>query len=67
MAGTIARRHPDRARAFCILFSNRHLHRPKHSAQLAIVDLSPLGGSASPEDDGEKFAEGAIFPAPWAE
>ena len=44
MAGTIARRHSDRARTFCVLFSHRHLHHSQHPAQLAIVDLPALGG-----------------------
>src|SRR5205807_6354340 len=42
MAGTIARRYPDRARKFGILFSHRHLHRPQHCPELALVDLLNL-------------------------
>jgi len=42
MAGTFTRRHPDRARAFGILFPNRHLHRPQHLAQFAPLDLLNL-------------------------
>jgi hypothetical protein len=43
MAGAIARRHSDRARTFCVLFSHRHLYHSQHSAQLAIVDLPAVG------------------------
>ena len=42
MAGTVAGRHPDRARAFCVLFSHRHLHHSQHPAQLAIIDIPAL-------------------------
>ena len=49
MAGAIARRHSDRARTFCVLFSHRHLHHPEHSLESAVVDLQALGGSASPK------------------
>jgi hypothetical protein len=49
VAGTITWRHPDRARTFRVLFSHRYLHYPQHSAQLAIIDLPALGGSASPK------------------
>jgi uracil-DNA glycosylase len=49
MAGAIARRHSDRARTFCVLFSDRHLHHPEHSLELAVVDLQALGGSVCPK------------------
>ena len=49
MAGAIARRHSDRARTFCVLFSNRHLHHSQHPVQLAIIDIPALGGSAFPK------------------
>src|SRR6266576_2551602 len=42
MAGTIARRHSNRTRTFCILFSDRHLHHYQHSTQLVVVDLPAL-------------------------
>ena len=50
MAGTIARRHPDRARAFRILFSHRHVHHSQHCVEFAsfdLLDLPTLGGSAA--------------------
>jgi uracil-DNA glycosylase len=39
MAGTIAGRYQDRAGAFGILFSHRHLHHPQHCPELALLDL----------------------------
>jgi uracil-DNA glycosylase len=42
MAGTIARRRSDRARAFGILLSDRHLRRPQYFAQFAPLDLLNL-------------------------
>ena len=39
MAGTIARRYPDRKGAFGILFSDRHLHHSQHCPELAVVAL----------------------------
>ena len=42
MAGPIARRHSDRARTFRVLFSNRHVHRPQHCAEFALVNLLNL-------------------------
>ena len=39
MAGTPAGRHPRRTGALCVLFSYRHLHRPQHSPEFALVDL----------------------------
>ena len=48
MAGTVAGRHPDRARAFCVLFSHRHLHHSQHPAQLGIIDIPALGGFINP-------------------
>ena len=47
MAGTVAGRHSDRARTFCVLFSHRHLHHSQHPAQLAIIDIPALGGSVT--------------------
>ena len=43
MAGTVAGRHSDRARTFCVLFSDRYLHHSQHPAQLAIIDIPALG------------------------
>ena len=43
VAGTIARRHPDRARTHCVLFSHRHLHHTEHPVEPAILDLPALG------------------------
>ena len=42
MAGTPAGRHPRRTGAFCVLLSYRHLHRPQHCPELALVDLLNL-------------------------
>jgi uracil-DNA glycosylase len=52
MAGSIARRHSHRARAFCVLFSHCHLRHTQHCAEFAPVDLlnlPALGGLASPK------------------
>ncbi len=54
MAWADSRRHSNRARTFCFLFSHRYVHHHQHRAQpasLAILDLPSLGGSASPIDD----------------
>ena len=37
MAGTIARRYPNRARAFVVLFSHSHLHHPEHRPEFALL------------------------------
>jgi hypothetical protein len=42
MAGTPAGRHPRRTGALFVLFSYRHLHRPQHSPEFALVDLLNL-------------------------
>jgi uracil-DNA glycosylase len=45
VVGPIARRHPDRARTFRILFSDRHLHHCEHYNEcsfLALFDLSSV-------------------------
>ena len=46
MAGTPAGRHPRRTGALFVLFSHRHLHRPQHSPEFALVaalNLPALG------------------------
>ncbi len=42
MAGTLARRHSDRARTLRFLFSNRHLHHHQHRTQSALLDFPTL-------------------------
>ena len=39
MAGPIARRYPDRARTFLILFSDRYLHRGEHCLEFAFFSF----------------------------
>src|SRR5262249_23704934 len=39
MAGSIARRHSDRARAFGVLFPHRYLHRSQHCLEFDSVAL----------------------------
>ena len=51
MAGTIARRHPDRARTFCVLFSHRHLHHSQHPFEPAAIDLPTLMKMSSVNSD----------------
>jgi uracil-DNA glycosylase len=47
MARAIARRHPNRARTWRILFSDRNLHYHQHRFELVDVDLSTLSESRS--------------------
>ena len=42
MAGAFTRGHPDRARAFRFLFSDRHLHHSQHFLEPAAIDLPTL-------------------------
>jgi hypothetical protein len=42
MAGTIARRHPNRARTFSILFPHRYLRSPQHHPEFALLAIFNL-------------------------
>jgi len=42
VARSVARRHPDRARALLVLFPDRYLHNYQHRAEFVVLDFSAV-------------------------